>query len=72
MGQQACTIFRKKIDDKEEMSFTCTNGVPLGVCHDFLMEMKAWCVDRMVSAHKEHEEQVKQQESIDNGCGDGS
>ena len=38
--------------------------MPIGIFHDFLMEMKGLMVDRMVSAHKEQlaltEEQKKQ------------
>jgi hypothetical protein len=31
------------------------NDMPIGVFHDFLMEMKGLMVDRMVAAHKEQQ-----------------
>lgn len=39
------------------------NEMPIGVFHDFLMEMKGLMVDRMVAAHKEQIEQAEAQKS---------
>lgn len=41
------------------------NDMPIGIFHDFLMEMKGLMVERMVAAHKEQVEQataIKNQE----------
>lgn len=35
------------------------NEMPIGVFHDFLMELKGHMVDRMVAAHKEQAEQAE-------------
>jgi hypothetical protein len=50
------------------------NAMPIGVFHDFLMQMKGLMVDRMVKAHNEQVEQaalMKKQdpESCDEECG---
>lgn len=49
-----------------EFSSTCAkakifveNDMPIGIFHDFLMEMKGLMVDRMVAAHKEQMQQVE-------------
>ncbi len=43
------------------------NDMPIGVFHDFLLEIKGMMVDRMVAAHKEQlelaAEQKKQEEA---------
>ena len=39
------------------------NDMPIGIFHDFLMEMKGLMVDRMVAAHKEQAEQAAAQKS---------
>lgn len=41
------------------------NDMPIGVFHDFLMEMKGMMVDRMVQAHKEQVEQAAAQRQQD-------
>lgn len=41
------------------------NSMGLGACHDFLMQYKGIIVERMVKAHKDQEEEVKQQENLD-------
>lgn len=38
----------------------CDNDSPLGNLHDALMQMKGYCVDRMVAAQKQEEEVAKQ------------
>lgn len=48
------------------------NDMPIGVFHDFLMEIKGTMVDRMVAAHKEQIEQIKQNQELveqDTCCG---
>lgn len=40
------------------------NDMPIGVFHDFLMEMKGLMVDRMVAAHKEQKEISERQKMI--------
>ena len=37
------------------------NDMPIGIFHDFLMEMKGIMVDRMIAAHKEQEAVAKEQ-----------
>ena len=50
------------------------SDMPIGVFHDFLMQLKGMMVDRMVSAHKQEEEIVKQkkleqeEEVCDSAC----
>ena len=41
------------------------NDMPIGIFHDFLMEMKGHMVDRMVSAHKEQIAQAEAQKQQD-------
>lgn len=41
------------------------NDMPIGVFHDYLMEMKGLMVDRMVQAHKEQLEQAAAQKQQD-------
>lgn len=41
------------------------NDMPIGVFHDFLMEMKGQMVDRMIAAHKEQIEQAAAQKQQD-------
>lgn len=40
------------------------NDMPIGVFHDFLMELKGMMVDRMVLAHKEQQEINNAQKQI--------
>jgi len=44
------------------------NDMPIGIFHDFLMEIKGLMVDRMVAAHKEQEEQAKAAFQQDSQC----
>jgi len=49
------------------------NDMPIGVFHDFLMELKGMMVDRMVAAHKEQVqvmEAQKQQPCDLDSCGE--
>lgn len=41
------------------------NDMPIGVFHDYLMEIKGLMVERMVLAHKEQLEQAKAQKKQD-------
>lgn len=72
MKKISSTVFTKKLNENEEMTFAVSNSIPAGIVHDFVMEIKGHCIDVMVAAHKEHEAQVQQQECLDNGCNDGS
>lgn len=38
------------------------NDMPIGVFHDFLMELKGAMVERMVAAHKQQQDEIKQQD----------
>lgn len=38
------------------------NDMPIGVFHDFLMELKGLMVDRMIAAHKEQQAEIQKQE----------
>lgn len=64
IDQKACTKFVQKFENGEEISFSCTNGVALGACHDFLMEMKGWAVTRMNAAQQEEVENAEQYKKI--------
>lgn len=41
------------------------NEMPIGIFHDFLMEIKGLMVDRMVMAHKEQLQVMEAQKSLD-------
>ena len=71
--QKQCTSFIKKLEKDQEIALTCTN-VPLGILHDFLMEMKGWCVERMIQAQKEESELAeaqKQNDCLGDNCDGG-
>lgn len=40
------------------------NDMPIGVFHDFLMELKGAMVERMVAAHKEQQSQLEAQDKL--------
>lgn len=49
------------------------NNMPIGIFHDFLMEMKGHMVDRMVDAHKKQEKEIQEHEALercDEKCSD--
>lgn len=48
---------------KNERTYTlyCASDSPLGELHDVLMEMKGYCVERMISAQKEEQANADQQ-----------
>jgi hypothetical protein len=41
----------------------CDSDSPLGCLHDALMQMKGWCVERMISAQKEEQAAADAQKS---------
>lgn len=41
------------------------NDMPIGIFHDFLMEIKGLMVERMVAAHKEQQAVIDAQKSSD-------
>lgn len=48
------------------------NDMPIGVFHDFLMEMKGLMVDRMVQAHKDQQALADAQKEVsENECTSG-
>jgi len=49
------SIYKKTIDEYE-ISIICPTDLPLGIFHDFLLEVRGWAVDRMVKAQKEDQE----------------
>ena len=38
------------------------NDMPIGVFHDFLMELRGMMVERMIAAHKEQQAEMQKQE----------
>lgn len=48
------TILEVKINDRV-YELLCASEAPLGELHDVLMQMKGYCVDRMVAAQKEEQ-----------------
>lgn len=48
------TILEVKINDRVYELY-CANDAPLGELHDVLMQMKGYCVERMVAAQKEEQ-----------------
>lgn len=49
------TIIEVKIGDRI-YELSCNGDSPLGELHDALMQMKGFCVERMVQAQKEEQE----------------
>ena len=47
------------VSDCERARIFVENEMPIGVFHDFLMQIKGLMVDRMVQAHKEQIEQAE-------------
>lgn len=53
----------------KKYEFICDQDSPLGCLHDALMQMKGWCVERMIANQKEEEsisEKMKIQENETN------
>ena len=48
------SVLEVEISDKKYQLY-CESDSPLGNLHDALMQMKGWCVDRMVKAQNEEE-----------------
>lgn len=53
MKQQPTQQF---VSECERAKIFVENEMPIGIFHDFLMELKGMMVDRMVAAHKEQQE----------------
>ena len=64
MQQKATQLFQSECG---RAKIFVENDMPIGVFHDFLLELKGMMVDRMVAAHKEQQElaesQKKQEEA---------
>lgn len=48
----------------KEYTLICDSDSPLGCLHDALMQMKGWCVDRMI-ANQKQEQEVSDQLQVD-------
>ena len=63
MQQKATQLFQSECG---RAKIFVENDMPIGVFHDFILELKGMMVDRMVAAHKEQQElaeaQKKQEE----------
>lgn len=57
------TILEVKIGDRV-YELSCGADSPLGELHDALMQMKGFCVDRMIQAHKDEKEQAEKQKVL--------
>jgi len=47
-------------------SMSCDSDSPLGCLHDALMQMKGWCVDRMIKAQQEETANAEAHKSQNN------
>lgn len=47
---------------KKVYEFHCDSDSPLGSVHDALMQMKGWCLEKMLAAHQ-HEQEKPDEES---------
>jgi hypothetical protein len=63
------TVLEVKIGERAYELF-CAADSPLGELHDALLQMKGFCVEKMVIAHKQEkdaaEEQMKREEASEN------
>jgi len=64
-------VFEHKVDDRV-YTFICNTDAPLGEVHDALMMFRGWCVERMVKAQKEHEEEMQKSREANKEEIDGS
>ncbi|MCK5435995.1 MAG: hypothetical protein KAI88_05150 [Nitrosomonadaceae bacterium] len=55
--EEQCILEVKCADRTYE--FKCQNSSPMGEMHDAIMQLKSYCVDRMLEAHKLHEEEAE-------------
>ena len=62
------SILEVEIAEKKYQLY-CDSDSPLGCLHDAVMQMKGWCVDRMIAAHKEEQAASEAQKSSD-CCGE--
>ena len=58
------TIIEVKICDRI-YELSCSGDSPLGELHDALMQMKGFCVERMVQAQKEEQAVSDHQKSLE-------
>lgn len=49
----------------KKFALSCDTDSSLGHLFDALMQMKGWCVDRMVAAHKEEEGMATEMKATD-------
>lgn len=57
------TVLEVKIGERV-YELSCAADSPLGELHDALMQMKGFCVDRMIQAHEQEKKQAEQQKEI--------
>lgn len=62
MNQKPCTKFASTC---EKARIYVENDMPIGVFHDFLMEMKGIMVDRMIEAHKQQVAEMEAMRKLD-------
>jgi hypothetical protein len=60
MKHKQNSVLDVEIEGKSYQLF-CDSDSPLGSLHDALMQMKGWCVERMVAAQKEEQAIADQQ-----------
>ena len=59
------TILEVKIGERCYELY-CSSDSPLGELHDALLQMKGFCVDKMIIAHKQEQEMAEQQKQLSN------
>jgi len=62
MQQKATQLFQSECG---RAKIFVENDMPIGVFHDFLLELKGMMVDRMVAAHKEQQEAAEAQKKLE-------
>jgi len=58
------TVLEVKIGERV-YELTCATDSPLGELHDALMQMKGFCVEKMVIAQKQDQEAAEAQKKLD-------
>lgn len=57
--------YQKFANEDNTIEIFCHNSTPLGVIHDFFLEIKGHIVDRMVRAQKEETETSEKHKELD-------
>ena len=61
MNQKSMQCFESKCG---KAKIFVENDMPIGIFHDFLMELKGHMVERMIAAHKEQLEQAEASKDV--------